>query len=109
MKVEKPWGYEIIWANTKHYIAKILYIEAGHRLSKQYHQNKTETVYVIDGVLYNYDFNDNIQKFLPGESFHVSPHQIHRFSARDSSVTLIEVSTPQLDDVIRIEDDYNRN
>ena len=64
-RVEKPWGHEIIWAETKDYVGKVLHINAGHRLSKQYHETKEETVYVIKGTLYNYDENDNIQKFTP--------------------------------------------
>ena len=58
-RVEKPWGHEIIWAETEEYVGKILHINAGHRLSKQYHEVKEETVYVISGTLYNYDENDN--------------------------------------------------
>ncbi len=72
-RVEKPWGHEIIWAETEDYVGKVLHINAGHRLSKQYHEVKEETVYVIKGVLYNYDKDDNIQKIMPGQSFHVVP------------------------------------
>tara|TARA_R100001126_G_C4885164_1_gene181808 strand:+ start:2846 stop:3172 length:327 start_codon:yes stop_codon:yes gene_type:complete len=108
MKIDKPWGYEIIWANTESYVGKLLHINAGHRLSKQYHKIKEETVYVIQGTLYNYDNDNNITKIYPGNSFHVTPGQIHRFGANESSVEIIEVSTPHLDDVVRIEDDYNR-
>jgi len=107
-KVEKPWGHEIIWAETKDYVGKVLHINAGHRLSKQYHEVKEETVYVIKGVLYNYDENDNIQKILPGQSLHVTPNQIHRFGANEVAVELVEVSTPHLNDVVRLEDDYKR-
>tara|TARA_Y100000310_G_scaffold120621_1_gene119374 strand:+ start:2456 stop:2788 length:333 start_codon:yes stop_codon:yes gene_type:complete len=107
-KIEKPWGYEIVWAETPHYVGKLLHINAGQRLSKQYHQIKEETVYVISGVLYNYDADNIINKFLPGQTLHINPHQIHRFGANESAVELIEVSTPHLDDVIRLEDDYNR-
>jgi len=107
-KIQKPWGHEIIWAQTSTYVGKILHIKAGNRLSKQYHQIKEETVYVISGILYNYDDCDNIQKFLPGESFHIQPHQVHRFGAGEISVTLVEVSTPHLEDVVRIDDDYGR-
>ena len=60
-RVEKPWGHEIIWAETEDYVGKVLHINAGHRLSKQYHEVKEETVYVIKGVLYNYDKDDNFQ------------------------------------------------
>jgi mannose-6-phosphate isomerase len=107
-RVEKPWGYEIIWAETEGYVGKLLHISAGHRLSKQYHQIKEETVYVISGILYNYDADDNIQRIMPGESFHVKPHQIHRFGANEVAVEIMEVSTPHLDDVVRLADDYDR-
>jgi mannose-6-phosphate isomerase-like protein (cupin superfamily) len=66
-KVLKPWGYEIHWAKTDNYVGKLLFIKAGHRLSKQYHVEKEETVFVLKGTLYNYDENDNIMKFDPGE------------------------------------------
>lgn len=107
-KIEKPWGYEIIWANTKNYVGKILFIKAGHRLSKQYHEKKEETILVKSGTLLNYDENDIEYKINAGESFHVKPKQIHRFGAKDCDVEIIEVSTTELDDVIRLEDDYNR-
>ena len=107
-RVEKPWGHEIIWAETDDYVGKILHINAGHRLSKQYHEIKEETVYVISGILYNYDKDDNIQKFMPGESFHVVPNQVHRFGANEVSVKIAEVSTPHLGDVVRLDDDYER-
>ena len=107
-RVEKPWGYEIIWAETDGYVGKLLHINAGHRLSKQYHQIKEETVYVVSGILYNYDANDKIQKIHAGEAFHVRHHQIHRFGANEAAVEIMEVSTPHLDDVVRLEDDYDR-
>ena len=107
-RIEKPWGYEIIWAETEDYIGKVLHINAGHRLSKQYHETKEETGYVIKGELYNYDENDEIQKFMPGEAFHVAPHQIHRFGANEIAAEVVEVSTPHLSDVVRLEDDYHR-
>ena len=107
-KVEKPWGYEIHWAKTDDYVGKLLFIKAGHRLSKQYHEVKEETLYVISGVLYNYDQHDTPMQILPGQSFHVKPGQIHRFGATYCNVEVIEVSTPHLDDVIRLEDDYSR-
>tara|TARA_R110002012_G_scaffold154399_1_gene314711 strand:+ start:1615 stop:1950 length:336 start_codon:yes stop_codon:yes gene_type:complete len=107
-KVNKPWGHEIHWAKTNSYVGKLLFIKAGHRLSKQYHEKKEETVFVIKGTLYNYDKDDNIMKFGPGESFHVKPGQVHRFGANESNVEIVEVSTPHLDDVVRLEDDYKR-
>lgn len=108
MKIEKPWGFEIIWAQTDDYVGKYLFIKQGARLSKQYHENKEETVYVLNGTLFNYDGDDRIQKIQPGESFHVYPGQVHRFSALLSNVELIEVSTNHLDDVVRLHDDYKR-
>jgi mannose-6-phosphate isomerase len=107
-KVEKPWGYELHWAQTDKYVGKLLFIKAGHRLSKQYHEIKEETVFVLRGILYNYDENDEITKFYSGDTFHVKPGQVHRFGANEMNVELIEVSTPELDDVVRLEDDYDR-
>ena len=108
-RIEKPWGHEIIWAQTEDYVGKLLHIKAGCRLSKQYHAYKEETIFVMRGEVYNYDENDKVQRIVAGQSFHVSPGQVHRFAASDtSSVDIIEVSTNFLDDVVRIEDDYQR-
>lgn len=107
-RVEKPWGWELIWAETDQYVGKLLHINAGQRLSKQYHEVKEETVYVVTGVLYNYDEHDELQKFMPNEAFHVTPGQVHRFGAGKGPVEVIEVSTPHLDDVVRLADDYKR-
>ena len=67
-KVEKPWGHEIIWAETTNYVGKLLHIKAGHRLSLQYHEVKEETVYVLSGTLYIYDGEGNITKLAPGQT-----------------------------------------
>ena len=107
-RIEKPWGYEIIWAHTDDYVGKLLHINAGHRLSKQYHVEKEETVYVLSGLLYDVDESDTVQQFKPGDSFHVIPGQIHRFQAWGEDVEFMEVSTPHLADVVRLEDDYKR-
>ena len=108
-KIQKPWGYEEIWAKTDYYVGKIIVINPGHRLSKQYHEKKTETVYVLEGTLLNYDKDDIVTKFFPGQAFHVEKNQIHRFGAmEDQCVKIVEVSTPQIDDVVRVEDDYGR-
>ena len=107
-KIEKPWGNEIVWAETEDYVGKILNIRAGGRLSKQYHEIKEETVYVLEGILYNYEDDGSITKVYPGESFHVKPGQIHRFGANERNVKLVEVSTSHLEDVVRLEDDYGR-
>jgi len=109
-RVEKPWGYEIIWAQTDDYVGKLLHINSGHRLSKQYHKVKEETIYVLRGVLYNYNDAGEKHRLVPGESFHVSPGQVHRFEAGGTTaVELMEVSTNHLDDVVRLDDDYQRS
>lgn len=107
--VEKPWGFELIWAQTDDYVAKILHIEPKQRLSLQYHEKKEETVYVLEGTLLNYtDSESPPMKIASGQSFHVKPNQVHRFGAGKELVRLVEVSTPHLSDVVRIEDDYDR-
>ena len=80
--VEKPWGFELIWAQTDDYVAKILHIEPKQRLSLQYHEKKEETVYVLEGTLLNYtDSESPPMKIASGQSFHVKPNQVHRFGA----------------------------
>ena len=108
MKVNKPWGYEIRWALNDKYLGKILYIKAAQRLSLQYHQKKDETIYVLEGTAV-VQLDDKTHILSEGESLRIQPGQIHRFSAPDDEDTkLIEVSTAEIDDVIRIEDDYGR-
>ena len=110
--VPKPWGHEEIWAITDSYVAKYLYIKAGHRLSRQYHELKEETVRVLKGVLTVETGDDGALKseqLGPGEIFHVAPNTIHRFGAGSQDVQIVEVSTPHLDDVIRLADDYSRD
>jgi mannose-6-phosphate isomerase len=111
-KVEKPWGYEEIWAETNKYLGKILTILPGHRLSLQYHEEKEETIYVLEGQLLVWLSEDETNKiiFNKGSVYHVKPRQIHRFgSPKGNQLTrLIEVSSPEIDDVIRLKDDYKR-
>lgn len=108
-KTIKPWGYELIWAVSDKYVGKVIHIEAGHRLSKQFHKKKVESIYVVDGVLLNYDKDDVVTEYFPGDYLHIKRGQIHRFGAKgDLSTTVIEVSSNELDDVVRIEDDYGR-
>ena len=111
-KIEKPWGQEEIWAETDKYIGKILTILPGHRLSLQYHEKKEETIYVLQGKLNIWLSESEENKIVlnKGAVYHVKPGQIHRFGApKGNTITkLIEVSTPELDDVIRIKDDYKR-
>ena len=110
-KVEKPWGYEEIWAETDSYAGKILTILPGHRMSLQYHEKKEESIYVLSGLLriwFSQDEKD-FKDLGPGGVFHVKPGQIHRFGTIPLIITkIIEVSTPELDDVVRLSDDYNR-
>ena len=110
-KIIKPWGYEIIWARSDKYIGKILVINEGHKLSRQYHKLKEETIIVQQGVL-SLEIGANEYKkeikLTEGQSFHIEPNVIHRFVAPSGQVKLYEVSTTELADVIRLEDDYNR-
>lgn len=114
IEILKPWGREIIWAKTNQYVGKLLYINEGERLSLQYHKVKEETIYVLEGklelVLEEGSQRDRHSVFLePGDSFHIAPLTVHRFAAtQGSDVKLMEVSTTELDDVERIEDDYSR-
>ena len=113
-KIDKPWGYEIIWASTPRYAGKILFIEKGHRLSRQYHQIKDESIVVLEGTLRleigpdQYESELQIFSLEQGGCYHIAPGTVHRFCAEEGDVTLIEVSTPELHDVVRLEDDYKR-
>lgn len=112
--VDKPWGYEDRWAITDKYLGKILHIESGQRLSLQYHEKKDETVYVLDGTLiieHRALDGDKLKYEVleKGMSYRIEPLTVHRFSApKLSHATLIEVSTGEIDDVVRLEDDYGR-
>jgi mannose-6-phosphate isomerase-like protein (cupin superfamily) len=107
--VSKPWGYEVIWAKTDAYVGKQITIAAGHRLSNQYHQFKEENIFVISGHMTLKLQGAFDVRLKPGESYHIKPGVIHRFCAdQGEDVHLIEVSTPHLDDVVRMEDDYDR-
>jgi mannose-6-phosphate isomerase len=109
-RVEKPWGYELIWAHTDRYVGKILHIEAGHVLSLQYHERKDESIYVLSGeiVLRLEQGETQIERRMgQGEALHIQPKQVHQFEAVVTS-DLIEASTPELDDVIRLKDRYGR-
>ena len=111
--VDKPWGKEIWWAHAKGlYMGKTLEIKNGHRLSMQYHEQKDESIYVLDGTLVlELGDGENLQQIIlnEGGTWHITPGTIHRFCAPPThDVKLIEVSTPEIDDVVRIEDDYGR-
>jgi len=110
VRVEKPWGYELIWARTDRYVGKILHVRKGHALSLQYHRTKDETVHLLSGrlELQTGDGADLDRRVLqPGESFHITPGLRHRMTALEDS-DVLEASTPELDDVVRLEDRYGR-
>jgi len=108
MKVEKPWGHEIRWAINNKYLGKILHINKGQRLSLQYHDQKDETIYVLEGTAVVI-LDEKTHILSEGQSLRIQPKQVHRYSApEDGHVKLIEVSTPEINDVVRIEDDYGR-
>lgn len=110
-KVDKPWGHELIWARTKDYVGKILFIKQGHRLSLQYHKVKEETIQVASGkMLFQFEGDDGRMQDIelhPGEGHHIPVGRRHRMIALEDC-TVYEVSTPQLDDVVRLEDGYGR-
>jgi len=108
--IDKPWGNEQVWAKTDKYVGKILTINPNERLSLQYHEDKEETIYVLEGMLQIWTTDDDNLYSLcgTGSTYHVAPNQVHRFGAGDNKVVLIEVSTPELDDVVRLKDDYSR-
>jgi mannose-6-phosphate isomerase-like protein (cupin superfamily) len=109
-RIGKPWGYEIIWAETDRYVGKILHINAGEKLSRQYHVKKDETFLVQSGEMeleVGRGAETRTVRMGPRESFHCPPRTIHRMIAV-TDVDVIEVSTPEVDDVVRIEDAYGR-
>lgn len=104
----KPWGFESLIINSPRYAVKKIHIEPGHRLSLQYHNEKEETVYVLEGTLWVSDGNNEVELEV-GEYYHVPPKQVHRFGCVGTvPCVLLECSTPELDDVVRLADDYAR-
>ena len=109
-RVEKPWGYELHWAKTERYVGKLIHVKAGHALSLQYHHVKDETIYLHAGrLLFEIEEGGTrVQREMrPGERVHITPTTIHRMTAIEDS-DIFEVSTPELDDVVRLEDRYGR-
>ena len=109
-RVEKPWGYELHWAKTDRYVGKLIHINAGHALSLQYHNLKDETVFLQSGkLLYEIEIDGVLTKIdlQPGQSIHVTPKTVHRMTAIEDC-DVFEVSTPELNDVVRLEDRYGR-
>jgi mannose-6-phosphate isomerase-like protein (cupin superfamily) len=109
-RVEKPWGYELWWARTDRYVGKLLHVRAGTQLSLQYHVKKDETVHLWAGdmVLVLQEGGGLVDHAMkPGESYHVKPGTVHRMRAI-TDCDVLEVSTPEVEDVVRVEDDYGR-
>lgn len=105
-RIEKPWGYELIWADTEHYAGKILHIRAGEQLSLQYHEHKDETVYVLAGTML-VAVDGMTTRMVGGMSCRIHPQQRHRMTAL-STCDVLEASTAQLQDVVRLADRYGR-
>jgi mannose-6-phosphate isomerase len=111
-KVDKPWGHELIWAVAEEYAGKILFVKAGQSLSLQFHNVKDEAWYVLDGRA-KLELSGPGERMLnsdvigPGEAFRFPPGTVHRLTALEDT-RIVEVSTPQLDDVVRLEDRYGR-
>jgi mannose-6-phosphate isomerase-like protein (cupin superfamily) len=111
-RVEKPWGYEIIWAHTDRYVGKILHVNKGEALSLQYHRVKDETLYLLRGRL-RLEAGDGedplrVVELGVGESFRVPPGRRHRLTAVEDC-DVLEASTPEVDDIVRLADRYGRD
>ena len=110
-KTEKPWGFELLFAHTPKYAGKVIFVKRGHRLSLQYHEKKDETLYIYEGkALLEIEGSDGRMvstTVQPGKSIRVPPGTKHRLEAIEDT-TFLEVSTPELEDVVRVEDDYGR-
>ena len=111
-RVDKPWGYELHWAKTDRYVGKVIHVNAGHALSLQYHNQKDETIFLWKGrMLFEIgkDADSLVQREMKvGESVHITPKVVHRMTAIDDC-DIFEVSTPELHDVVRLEDRYGRS
>lgn len=109
--VDKPWGHELIWARTDRYVGKILHVKAGESLSLQYHNVKDETIMLLSGKLRFEHYADGespkVTELAPRVPFHITPGLRHRMTAIEDC-DIVEVSTPELDDVVRLEDRYGR-
>jgi mannose-6-phosphate isomerase len=108
--VPKPWGREVIFAENELYAGKILHLTAGHSLSLQYHERKDETIYVLEGQLQlSVEVEGDMRELTlaPGEAYRIRPGMRHRMRA-ERACMILEVSSPELDDVVRLEDAYGR-
>ena len=111
-RVDKPWGHELRWAITDRYLGKVIHVDAGHRLSLQYHERKDESILVLRGaldlVLEDEHGELRTHRMTAGESARIPTGRRHRFVAAAGEVDLLEVSSPEIDDVVRLEDAYGR-
>ena len=110
MRVDKPWGYELRWAKTDRYVGKVIHVDGGQALSLQYHNVKDETIMVWNGrILFEIEEAGKrvIREMSPGDCVRVTPGTVHRMTAIEDS-DIFEVSTPELEDVVRLEDRYGR-
>ena len=110
-RVEKPWGFELIWAHTSEYVGKLLHVNAGEALSLQYHEVKDETIFLLSGEM-NFWAGPSVEALelvplAPGEAYRVRAGTVHRMEAV-TDCDILEASTPHLDDVVRLEDRYGR-
>jgi mannose-6-phosphate isomerase len=110
-RVDKPWGYELVYAVTDRYCGKVIFINAGEELSLQFHKEKDETIFVQSGRA-EFEIGDpgkpvDSEVIAPGRAFHIAPGTVHRIRALEDTV-ILEVSTPELDDIVRLEDKYGR-
>lgn len=111
-RVDKPWGHELIWALTELYCGKLLLVRAGHELSLQFHREKDESWYVLEGraeleLAAAGEKSTSSEVVVAGAAFHITPGTVHRIRALEDT-TVLEVSTPHLHDVVRLEDSYGR-
>ena len=111
-RIDKPWGHELVWALSDHYAGKLLRVTAGQRLSLQFHREKDESWYVLEGRA-ELEFAapgeraTTTEVVTPGAAFRIKPGTVHRVRAIEDT-TILEVSTPEIDDVVRLEDSYGR-
>jgi mannose-6-phosphate isomerase len=111
VRVDKPWGHELIWAHADGYVGKVLHVREGHALSLQYHETKDETIHLLRGRMRfwvgpNGESLEEVE-LTEGQSFHIQPGTVHRMEAV-TDVDILEASTPHLEDVVRLEDRYGR-
>ena len=111
-RVDKPWGYELIWALSEHYAGKVLFVRAGQKLSLQFHREKHESWYFLEGrakveLAAAGEKATSSEVVTSGAAFHFAPGTVHRIEAIEDT-TILEVSTPHLDDVVRLDDVYGR-